>query len=129
MSTPFTHLSLDDVEDVAPRFGFGERWQARAAREPLDMERTGAMLLRLPAGGRSPFTHRHVEAEEVYVVLEGSGRAKLEGEIVELARRDAVRVAPGTARAFEAGPDGLELLAFGARHAGDGEAVADPWTD
>lgn len=59
MSTPFTHLSLRDVEDVAPRFGFGDRWEARAAREPLGMERTGAMLLTLPAGGRSPFTHRH----------------------------------------------------------------------
>ena len=129
MSTPFTHLPLRDVEDVAPTFGFGGRWEARAAREPLGMERTGAMLLTLPAGGRSPFTHRHVDAEEVYVVLGGSGRAKLDDEIVELARHDALRVAPRTARAFEAGDDGLELLAFGARHPDDGELVADPWTD
>lgn len=62
-------------------------------------------------------------------MLGGSGRAKLDGEFVELTRHDALRVAPRTARAFEAGEDGLELLAFGARHPNDGEPVADPWTD
>jgi mannose-6-phosphate isomerase-like protein (cupin superfamily) len=128
MSTPYTHLALADVADVAPANGLGDHWQARAAREPLGMEQTGAMLLSLPADRRSPFTHRHVEAEEVYVVVAGSGRAKLDDDIVELRRMDAIRVAPRTARAFEAGPDGLELLAFGPRHAGDGELVEDPWT-
>jgi mannose-6-phosphate isomerase-like protein (cupin superfamily) len=129
MSTPYTHTHLSDVEDVAPAHGFGDRWEARPAREPLEMQSTGAMYLRFPAGGRSPFTHRHEEAEEVYVVLRGSGRAKLDDDLVDLRPLDAVRVAARTARAFEAGPDGLELLAFGPRHPGDGEAVADPWTD
>ncbi len=78
---------------------------------------------------RSPFTHRHVDAEEIYVVLGGSGRAKLDGELVDVGPLDAIRVAPRTARAFEAGPDGLEFLAFGPHHAGDGEPVEDPWTD
>jgi mannose-6-phosphate isomerase-like protein (cupin superfamily) len=129
MSTPWTHANLDTLDDVAPAHGFGDRWEARPAREPLGMERTGALFLRLPPGSRSPFTHRHDEAEEVYVVLRGSGRVKLGDDLVDLVALDALRVAPETARAFEAGPDGLEVLAFGPRHAGDGEAVADPWTD
>lgn len=89
----------------------------------------GAAGFNLRPGKRSPFTHRHREAEEVYVVLRGTGRAKLDGELVDVRPLDAIRVAPATARAFEAGPEGLELIAFGPRHAGDGEPVADPWTD
>jgi mannose-6-phosphate isomerase-like protein (cupin superfamily) len=126
---PFTKVSLASVHDVAPANGFGDRWEARVAREALAAERTGVALFRLRPGKRSPFTHRHTDAEEIYVVLSGSGRVKLDDEIFDVAPLDAVRVAPSTARAFEAGPDGLEFLAFGAHHAGDGEPVEDPWTD
>jgi mannose-6-phosphate isomerase-like protein (cupin superfamily) len=125
---PYTHIHLDDVEDAAPGNGFGERWEARVARTALEAERTGVTHFRLKPGKRSPFTHRHAEAEEVYVILSGDGRVKLEDEIRDVRPLDAIRVAPRTARAFEAGPNGLELLAFGARHAGDGEPVDDPWT-
>jgi mannose-6-phosphate isomerase-like protein (cupin superfamily) len=125
---PYTHIHLDDVEDAAPANGFGERWEARVARTALEAERTGVTHFRLKPGKRSPFTHRHAEAEEVYVILSGDGRVKLEDEIRDVRPLDAIRVAPRTARAFEAGPNGLELLAFGARHAGDGEPVDDPWT-
>jgi uncharacterized cupin superfamily protein len=129
MPDPFTKISLDEVEDAAPANGFGDRWEARVARQALAAERTGVVLFRLHPGKRSPFTHRHTGAEEVYVVLRGSGRAKLDDQLFHVAALDAIRVAPATARAFEAGPDGLELLAFGAHHPGDGEPVADPWTD
>jgi mannose-6-phosphate isomerase-like protein (cupin superfamily) len=129
MTTPFTKLNLGDVEDVAPGNGFGEHWEARVAREALEAQRTGTTHFRLRPGRRSPFTHRHREAEEIYVVLSGSGRAKLDTDLIDVGPLDAIRVAPSTARAFEAGPEGLELLAFGPRHAGDGEPVADPWTD
>jgi mannose-6-phosphate isomerase-like protein (cupin superfamily) len=78
---------------------------------------------------RSPFTHRHTEAEEIYVVLSGSGRVKLDDEIFDVTPLDSIRVAPATARAFEAGQDGLEFLAFGPHHSGDGEPVEDPWTE
>jgi mannose-6-phosphate isomerase-like protein (cupin superfamily) len=78
---------------------------------------------------RQPFGHRHDKAEEVYVVIAGSGRVKLDDEIVDIAGRDAVRVAPGVMRAFEAGSDGMELLAFGAHHDGDGEVVQGWWSD
>ena len=82
---------------------------------------------RLKPGKRHPFPPRHKQAEEVYLVLSGSGRVKLEDTVRELSTHDIVRVAPHVTRGFEAGPDGMELLAFGARHAGDGEIVSDFW--
>jgi len=48
---------------------------------------------------------------------------------VELAPLDAVRVSPGLARAFQAGPDGLEVLVFGPRVQADGEMVPDFWDE
>ena len=76
-------------------------------------------------GKRHAFAHRHQEAEEVYVVLSGTGRVKLDDEIVEVGPMDAIRVSPSVTRAFEAGPEGLELLVFGPRHEGDAEIVQD----
>jgi uncharacterized cupin superfamily protein len=129
MSEAFTKISLDAVDDVAPANGFGDRWEARVARTALAAERTGVSFFRLAPGKRSPFTHRHTNAEEIYVVLGGSGRVKLGDELLDLGPLDCIRVAPATARAFEAGPDGLQFLAVGAHHPGDGEPVQDPWTD
>jgi mannose-6-phosphate isomerase-like protein (cupin superfamily) len=126
---PFTVVKLTDVEDLAAKHGFSELQEARFANEALGTEQTGVMHLRLKPGVRQPFAHRHKLAEEVYVALSGSGRVKLDDEIVDVGALDAIRVAPGVTRAFEAGPDGLELLAFGARHAGDAEMVPDWWTD
>jgi mannose-6-phosphate isomerase-like protein (cupin superfamily) len=129
MPEAFTIVSLAAVGDAAPGNGFGDHWEARVARESLRAEHTGVTFFRLRPGRRSPFTHRHTEAEEIYVVLGGCGRVKLGGELFDIGPRDAIRVAPATARAFEAGPEGLELLAFGPHHPRDGEPVQDPWTD
>jgi mannose-6-phosphate isomerase-like protein (cupin superfamily) len=126
MPTSHTQINLADIEDVAPANGFGDRWEARAAREDLDAEQTGLTHFRLRAGKRSPFVHRHRRAEEVYVVLNGTGRIKLDDEIFDVRPLDAVRVSPEVARAFEAGPQGLEFIAFGPHH-GDGEPVEDDW--
>jgi mannose-6-phosphate isomerase-like protein (cupin superfamily) len=123
-----THVNLDDVEDVAAKHGLGHRWEARAARTALDAAQTGVMHIRLHPGQRSPFAHKHVQAEEIYVVLSGSGQVKLGAEFVVLGNRDAVRISPEVSRAFEAGPEGLELLVFGPHHPGDGEMVEDDWT-
>jgi mannose-6-phosphate isomerase-like protein (cupin superfamily) len=123
----WTHLNLDEVEDAAPGNGFGERWEARVAREPLDAERTGLTHFRLRPGKRSPFNHRHREAEEIYVVLSGTGLVKLGDEVRPVRPLDAIRIGPSLPRAFEAGPDGLELIAFGAHHGNDGEPVDDDW--
>jgi mannose-6-phosphate isomerase-like protein (cupin superfamily) len=123
----FTHLNLDEVEDAAPGNGLGERWEARVARVDLDAERTGLTHFRLRPGKRSPFAHRHRKAEEVYVVLAGDGFVKLGDEVRPVRPLDAIRVAPEVARAFEAGPDGLELIVCGAHHEADGEPVDDDW--
>jgi uncharacterized cupin superfamily protein len=128
MATPHTRLNLDDVEDAAPANGFGDRWEARAARTALGAEQTGVTHFRLRPGKRSPFTHRHTGAEEIYVILSGAGKVKLGDEVSEVRPLDAIRVAPAVARAFEAGPDGLEFLAVGPHRPGDGEPVDDPWT-
>jgi mannose-6-phosphate isomerase-like protein (cupin superfamily) len=80
---------------------------------------------RVKPGQRQGFAHRHDQAEEIYVVISGAGRIKLDGDVCEIGPLDAVRVAPTVARAFEAGDQGLELIAFGPRHEGDGEIIRD----
>jgi quercetin dioxygenase-like cupin family protein len=127
MAGTWTKLNLDDVEDAALANGFGDRWEARVARQARGAERTGLTLFRIRPGRRSPFSHRHREAEEIYVVLAGEGMVKLGDEPRPVRALDAIRIAPQVPRAFEAGPDGLELLVCGAHHEGDGEAVEDDW--
>jgi len=98
------------------------------ARTALGSEQTGVTHFRLRAGRRSPFSHRHTHAEEIYVILSGAGKVKLGDEVFEVHPLDAIRVASEVARAFEAGPAGLEFLAVGPHHPGDGELVDDQWT-
>jgi mannose-6-phosphate isomerase-like protein (cupin superfamily) len=129
MPAAYTRKKLTDVEDSAPKFGLSENQEARFANADLDVKDTGVSHLRLHPGKRSAFGHRHENAEEVYVVLAGSGRVKLDEEIIEIAAMDAIRVAPEVARAFEAGPEGMDVLAFGPRHEGDGEVLPGWWTD
>jgi quercetin dioxygenase-like cupin family protein len=129
MSTPYTVMRLTEVKDSAAEIGSGETMEARFATGDLDAERTGVSHHRLKPGKRQPFGHKHDQAEEIYVVLGGSGRMKLDDEVIELEPLDAIRVAPNVVRAFEAGPGGIEVLAVGARHEGDGELVHDWWTD
>jgi mannose-6-phosphate isomerase-like protein (cupin superfamily) len=129
MATPFTHTKLTDVRDSAPEFGMEDVQEARFAKDALDAEKTGVSHLKLKPERRTPFGHKHDEAEEVYIVIAGSGRLKLDEEIIEVERLDAIRVSPEVIRAFEAGPDGIEVLAVGARHDGDGETVPGWWSD
>jgi mannose-6-phosphate isomerase-like protein (cupin superfamily) len=84
-------------------------------------------FLRVKPSQREAFAHRHRIAEEISVVVSGSGRVKLDDDLVELSALDAVRVSPGVARAFGAGDEGLEVLIFGPRVEGDGELVPDFW--
>lgn len=121
----YTIKNLRDLEDVAAGAGLSENQEARFAYEELDLESTGVSLQLVKPGKRHAFAHRHKEAEEVYVVLLGTGRVKLDDEVVDLRPLDAIRVGPSITRAFEAGPEGLELLVFGPRHKGDAEIVQD----
>jgi mannose-6-phosphate isomerase-like protein (cupin superfamily) len=128
MSAPYTHLKLTEVENVAAKAGIDEM-EARFPNAELEIEQTGLSHHRLRPDARQPFGHKHERAEEIFVVISGSGRVKLDDEILELERLDAVRIAPQVMRNFEAGPEGLEMLAFGARHEGDAETVPGWWSD
>jgi uncharacterized cupin superfamily protein len=125
----YTKKNLREVEDAAVKHGFSETQMARFAGADLDCETIGLALEGVKPGARQAFGHRHEEDEEVYVVVEGSGRMRLGEDVIEVARMDAIRVAPGVMRAFEAGDDGLQVLAFGTHHEGDGEIDPNFWTD
>jgi mannose-6-phosphate isomerase-like protein (cupin superfamily) len=121
----FSIRNLRESEDMAPKFGFDAVQEARFPWRDLGAEATGLAFMRVKPGQRQAFAHRHEAAEEIYVVVSGSGRIKLDDEIHDLAPLDAVRISPGVARSLEGGPDGLEYIAFGPHHDGDGELIHD----
>jgi uncharacterized cupin superfamily protein len=126
----YTRKNLKDVENQAPKFGMPAELDARFARSALDGETLGLSLLKLEPGFRIPFGHKHSAQEEVYVIVRGSARIKVEDEIVELREWDAIRFDKDTMRNVEAGPDGVEYLAFGAGDDPlDAEMVPGWWTD
>ncbi len=123
----YTITNLKELDDVAAdRPGDVE---ARFGRNHLDSEHLGVSFFRYGPGFRSPIGHRHREQEEAYVVVSGSGQVRLDDQVVELRQWDVVRVAPAVVRAFEGGPDGIELIAIGSDRpeGGDGEMVQDFW--
>jgi mannose-6-phosphate isomerase-like protein (cupin superfamily) len=120
----------EDVENQAPKVGMPDELNARFARSALDGKTLGLSLMKLAPNFRIPFAHKHEHQEEVYVVVRGSGRVKVEDEIVELREWDAIRFDENTMRNMEAGPDGIEFLAFGAGDDPlDAEMVQDWWQD
>ena len=117
---PFALINIkEDLEDVGPRFDGAPDLEFRAATKALELEKSALSYQRVPPGYRFPYGHTHIKQEEVYVVLRGSGRMKLDDEIVELKEWDAVRVPPGTWRGYEAGPDSLQILVIGAPNLGE----------
>jgi uncharacterized cupin superfamily protein len=128
----YTKLNLrEEVEDQAPNFGLEGKIEARMARVPLELEQSGISYQRLAPNFRLPFGHRHKTQEEIYVLINGSLRARLEDEVIELKPYDALRVHKDTMRSFEAGPEGAEMIAVGAPHTGPGDAdmVNGWWMD
>jgi mannose-6-phosphate isomerase-like protein (cupin superfamily) len=126
----YTKRNLRDVENAAPKFGMPAELQARFARTALGGETLGLSMMTLDPGFRIPFGHEHERQEEVYVVVRGSARIKVEDEIVEVGEWDAIRFDRDTMRCVEAGPDGIEYLAFGAGDdPRDAEMVAGWWSD
>jgi mannose-6-phosphate isomerase-like protein (cupin superfamily) len=121
----YTIKNLRDVEDLAASQGFGEVQEARFAHGDLDSSQLGISLQRVKPGKRHAFAHRHQTAEEVYVVISGAGRVKLDDHVEEIKELDAIRVSPEVIRAFEAGDEGLDLLAVSPRAQGDAEIVQD----
>jgi quercetin dioxygenase-like cupin family protein len=127
VTPPFTvkNLKQVDASTSAP-----PGLEARVARAQLDSDHLGVSYFRYEPGVRTPFGHSHAEQEEAYVVVAGSGRAKLDEEIVELRQWDVLRIAPGVMRAVEGGPEGLELIAIGSDQVEGEEVQADEkfWT-
>ena len=132
---PYTLKNIkEDLEDIGPVFDGVPDLEFRAGTRVLGLEESGLTYQRVPPGYRFPYGHTHKTQEEVYVVLRGGGRMKIDDVIVELEEWDAVRVPPGTWRGYEAGPDGLELLVVGAPNLGDDprgdvDGQRDWWAD
>ena len=124
----YTHLNLKEVEDQAPKFDMSPDLEFRSARVPLEMENAGMSYLRVAPNFRVPFGHHHNVQEEVYVLIEGSAKLKLDDDVIDLKPLDAVRIHPETMRNFEGGPDGAVLIAFGAPNTGPGDGpMTDGW--
>lgn len=122
----WTRKNFGDLPDVSPE---GVRIQWRFAREVLGSPELGLSRFTYEPGARMPWGHRHGEQEEAYVVVGGSGRAKLDDEVIEISQWDVLRVAPAVARSFEAGPEGLDVICVGGRkpEGGDNQKVDDFW--
>jgi mannose-6-phosphate isomerase-like protein (cupin superfamily) len=129
MADRYTHKNLLDVEDSAAKAGFGETQESRFPTKDMGAEQSGLSLHRFKPGKRAAFGHHHDDVEEIYVVLGGTGRMKLDDEVIELQRLDAVRVSPGVLRAFEADGDGLDILAFSPRREDDRGEIVPGWWD
>jgi uncharacterized cupin superfamily protein len=120
-----TRINLNDVENQAPNFGIPEEMEARFASGDLELEHSGVGFIRLKPGFRVPFGHAHSKQEELYVVVRGSARIKLDDEVLELNEYDALRIPAGVTRNMEAGDEGVEYLAFGAPSVADKRAEAE----
>jgi mannose-6-phosphate isomerase-like protein (cupin superfamily) len=134
-TVPFTLTNIrKDPEDLGSRFDGSPELEFRSATRGLQLKESALSYQRVPPGYRFPYGHTHKQQEEVYVVVSGSGRMKVDDEIVELEQWDAVRVPPGSWRGYEAGPEGLEILVIGAPNLGenprdDVEGQRDWWAD
>jgi hypothetical protein len=131
---PYTVVNLKEVEDQAPTVGLSPHLEARFPSVALELENSGISYQRLAPNFRLPWGHRQKLQEEVYVLIGGSARAKLDDAVVELKAWDALRVARETMRCFEAGPEGAEMLVFGAPKTGpsagsDAEMTPEWWSD
>jgi mannose-6-phosphate isomerase-like protein (cupin superfamily) len=111
----YTVVNLrEDVEDMAPKSGMGDGIEAHFGRKALELSKSGLSYLKLGPDYKLPFGHSHSEQEEIYLVISGGARLKLDDEEVELGRLDAVRIGVNVVRGLAAGSDGAELILFGA---------------
>lgn len=125
----FAKVNLFDVEDSVG--GRVEGLEGRFGRKHLGSRDLGVSHFRYAPNLRSPKGHSHKVQEEAYVVVAGSGRILLDGEVHELSQWDLIRVAPEVVRAFEAGPEGMDIIAIGGPkpEEGDGVQTDVTWPD
>jgi quercetin dioxygenase-like cupin family protein len=109
----WTLVRIDEVENVAAKRDPSGSRDIRFPAGKLGLSQIGLSRQVLAPGTRLPFGHRHSHAEEVLYVLSGSGRARLNEELVEIKAGDVIRLGPEVMRGYEAGDDGIEVLIFG----------------
>ncbi|MCW2990213.1 MAG: hypothetical protein JWM73_807 [Solirubrobacterales bacterium] len=127
----YTLVNFADADDLAAEHGLSPSLESRFLRKHLDSEHLGVSFFKVAPGFRTPFGHRHEVQEEAYVVIKGSGRFKLDDDVVEVKQGDVLRVAPAVTRAFEAGEDGIEIIAIGSDRPAEGDGEMEPnwWAD
>jgi mannose-6-phosphate isomerase-like protein (cupin superfamily) len=127
----YTKVNLKKIEDQAPKGGLSPGLKAHFARVPLELEKSGISYFRIAPNFRIPFGHKHSEQEEVYLVVDGTAQVKVDDDVVELNPWDAIRVPTGAMRGLAAGPEGAEVIAFGAPNTQNADIDMTPgwWTD
>jgi mannose-6-phosphate isomerase-like protein (cupin superfamily) len=127
MAGEYTRINLKgDVEDMAVKHGLSPNLESRFARVPLRLEKSGLSYFKVAPDFKMPFGHTHTEQEEAYVIVSGNARAKVGDEEIELSEWDALRVPPGVWRSLAGGPDGAEILAFGAPNTENKDTEMEP---
>lgn len=121
----YTVLKVSEVDDQGPNFGLEGKMEARFMRVDLGCENCGVTYLRIAPNFRIPFGHRHKVQEEVYMLVSGTARIKLEDEVFDLEPWTAVRMSKDTTRGLEAGPEGAEFVLVGAPNTGPGDAITE----
>ena len=129
---PFTLTNLKRDPGHGSIFDGAADLEFRSASGPLELRQSALTYQRVP-----PIAFRsatHTRRREVYVVVGGSGRMKVDNEVIDVHEWDALRVPPGSWRGYEAGPEGLEILVIGAPNLGDAvrddvEGQRDWWSD
>jgi len=106
----YSLIHVDKVEAAGPGGA------VRFVRRVLGVEAFGINWFEIPPNteGRE---HDELETgqEEVNVIVAGSGRYRIDGEEVDVEVGTFLRFDPGTRRVPIAGPDGMSMIAVGAR--------------
>jgi mannose-6-phosphate isomerase-like protein (cupin superfamily) len=129
MGDGYAIVSLLEIDDAVG--GRVDGLEGRFSRKFLGSTELGISRFTYGPNVRNPSGHSHREQEEAYVVVSGSGRVRLDDEIRDVRQWDVIRVAPAVVRAFEAGADGLDIIAVGGQkpEEGDGVPSDSPWPD
>jgi quercetin dioxygenase-like cupin family protein len=121
----YTVLKVSEVDDQAPNFGLEGKMEARFMRVGLGCENLGITYLRIAPNYRIPFGHHHKVQEEVYMLVSGSARIKVDDDVHDLEPWTAVRMSKDVTRGLEAGPEGAEFVLVGAPNTGPGDAITE----
>ncbi len=117
---PPTIVALEDLEP-----SLQDRGPVHCTRRDIGRgagsELSGLQHVTVTPGRRSSVRHCHSGDHEIFVVLEGGGTLLLGDERFDVRAGSIVDRPPGTGvvHSFEAGNDGLVLLAYGTRHPAD----------